>query len=90
MICTSQALSVSIWAIERHLCRHWLLPAKIPRDHPDKQVPGRECGAVPHQDRHSLRSEVPIRVAILYESARYSRHRAVNDFLYNRRDLELR
>lgn len=46
--------------------------------------------AVPHQDRNSLRSEVPIRVAILHEFGHYSRHRAVNDFLHIRRDLELK
>jgi len=33
----------------------------------------------PHQDRHSLRSEVPTRVAILHKSARSSRHNAIDD-----------
>ena len=35
------------------------------------------CKAVPHQDRHSLRSEVPTRMAILHKSARSSRHKDV-------------
>jgi hypothetical protein len=39
------------------------------------------CGSIHHQDRHSLRSEVPTRVAILYESAHHSRHNALNDLL---------
>jgi hypothetical protein len=35
--------------------------------------------AAPHEDRHSLRSEVPTRVAILFQSARHKRHKAIND-----------
>jgi len=35
--------------------------------------------AIPRQDRYSLRSEVPTRVAILYESARQNRHKVVDD-----------
>jgi hypothetical protein len=39
--------------------------------------------------RISLRSEVPIRVAILHESARHNRYKAVDDFQYFDKDLEL-
>jgi hypothetical protein len=38
------------------------------------------CGTAPHKDRHSLRSDVPTRVAILRKCGRHSRHRAVERF----------
>jgi hypothetical protein len=50
----------------------------------------RVYGAIPNQDRYSLRSEVPIRVAILHKSRRHSRHRAVDDFLRIKRGLRAR
>jgi hypothetical protein len=42
-----------------------------------------------NQIRHLLWSEVPIRMAILYESARHSSHKANNDALYYSKALEL-
>jgi len=42
-----------------------------------------------NQNRHSLWSEVPTRVAILYESTRYSSHKANDDSLYRSKAWEL-